>query len=164
MKVHSSEHVVLQSGRLACVQQGFTMLEVLITILIVSFGLLALAGLFLNGLRMNNSSFLRSVATQQAYDLSDRMRANVSGVSAGNYNAISFPGSAQACADCDTVSCTASNLAAYDACSWNNDNISLLPMGRGTVTRSGNVFSITLSWDDNRSGSPNQNFVLRFEP
>lgn len=140
------------------------MIELLVTVVIVSFGLLALAGLFLTGLRQNNSSYLRSLATQQAYDMADRMRANTKGVAEGNYDSVTAPGTTQVCTDCSSASCTSANIALYDACAWNNQNLALLPLGAGTVSRSGNVFTITVSWDDTRSGAADKSFVVRLEP
>ena len=56
---------------------GFTLIEVLISMLILAVGLLGLAGLQATGLRNNLSAYNRSQATQLAYDMADRMRANV---------------------------------------------------------------------------------------
>jgi type IV pilus assembly protein PilV len=55
---------------------GFTLIEVLVTIVVVSIGLLGLAGLQINGLRANVSSEARSKATLLANDIIERMRAN----------------------------------------------------------------------------------------
>ena len=55
---------------------GFTLLEVLVALVILSIGLLGLAGLQAASLRYNHSSYLRSQATLIAYDIVDRMRAN----------------------------------------------------------------------------------------
>ena len=65
-------------------QKGFTMLEVLIAIIIFSFGLLGLAGLQLVSLANNLSANSRSTATALAYDMADRMRANMQGAVAEN--------------------------------------------------------------------------------
>ncbi|QKV57366.1 MAG: type IV pilus modification protein PilV [Dechloromonas sp.] len=130
---------------------GFSLIEVLITIVILSFGLLGIASMLLNGMTLNNASYLRSVATQQAYDMGDRIRANGAGVIAGNYNAITYP-PASSCTNCTSASCSAANLAASDACNWNKQNAALLPMGQGAVTRNGTDFIITVSWDNNKDG------------
>ncbi len=55
---------------------GFTLIEVLIAMLVLAVGLLGLAGLQATSLRNNQSAYNRSQATQLAYDLADRMRAN----------------------------------------------------------------------------------------
>jgi type IV pilus modification protein PilV len=57
-------------------QQGFTLIEVLVTVIIMAIGLLGVAGLQLAGMRSNHSAFLRTQATIAAYDLIDRMRAD----------------------------------------------------------------------------------------
>ncbi|MCX7101946.1 MAG: type IV pilus modification protein PilV, partial [Methylobacter sp.] len=58
---------------------GFTLIEVLIAMLVLAVGLLGLAGLQATSLKSNQSAYNRSQATQLAYDLADRMRANVAG-------------------------------------------------------------------------------------
>lgn len=140
---------------------GFTLLEVLFTLVIVSFGLLAMAGLMVKGMGLNHTSYLRSVAVQQAYDIADRMRANIAGVKGNAYNSIAYTAN-QTCTPC--TNCTAATMAAYDACYWNTQNESQLPLGRGTVARTGAEFLVTVSWDDNKSGSANKSFVLRVQP
>ena len=66
-------------------QYGFTLLEVLIALLVLSIGLLGLAALQTTGLRSNLMASMRTQATQLAYDITDRMRANPKGVEAGEY-------------------------------------------------------------------------------
>jgi len=57
-------------------QRGFTLVEVLVTVIIMSIGLLGVAGLQLASMRSNHSAYLRTQATLAAYDLVDRMRAD----------------------------------------------------------------------------------------
>lgn len=142
--------------------QGYSLLEVLITVLIMSFGLLGLAGLQMKGLNYSHGANLRLLATQQAYDMTDRMRANMAGMLNGNYDNISasIPGDP----GCVSSYCSPAQMATYDAFRWNTDNAALLPSGRGTVTRSVNIFTVTVSWDDERSGTANKSFSVRFEP
>src|SRR3569832_663794 len=73
---------------LATRQRGFTKLEVLISVVELSIGLLGIAGLQATGQRNNHSAYQRSQATALAYDMIDRMRANQAGVTSGAYNAI----------------------------------------------------------------------------
>jgi len=56
--------------------RGFTLIEVLVTMLILSIGLMGMAGLQAVSLKMNQSAHLSSQATFLAYDIIDRMRAN----------------------------------------------------------------------------------------
>jgi type IV pilus assembly protein PilV len=106
------------------------MLEVLVSLLIMSFGLLGLAGMRLNNIKNNQNSGVRSIATQQAYDMADRMRANRAGFEAGNYNGQQGT-SKPACFT--TAGCTAQEMAQADAYMWNELNAAALPAGRGYI-------------------------------
>jgi type IV pilus assembly protein PilV len=65
-----------QTFRSSSAQCGFTLLEVLISIVILSIGLLGLAGLQASSLRANQSVLHSTHANHLAYDMLDRMRAN----------------------------------------------------------------------------------------
>jgi len=129
---------------------GFAMLEVLITILVVSVGLLGIARLQTAGIRFNHASYLKSQAALQAYDMADRLRENQQGVSAGAYDNLSGSSSDPGCIASD---CAAGQLAQYDYHAWTQANASLLPAGQGSVTRQGNAFLITVRWDEDRNGA-----------
>lgn len=130
------------------------MIDVLIALVVLSIGLLGLAGLQATGLRYNQGAFFRTQATLLAYGMADRMRANTAGVTAGNYNAIT-PGSVSSSPpNCVGAVCSSSQIAQYDAAQWEADVQSLLPSGQGKVTGNGNgVYTITVSWTD-RGGKP----------
>ncbi len=132
------------------IQNGFSLLEVLIALLVLSVGLLGLAGLQLNGLRSNQDSYNLSQAMAQAYDMADRMRANMPGFYASNYDAIST--TIPADPGCITTGCNSTQMAQYDAYQWNTANANLLPNGKGTVTTTGNIRTITVMWDQLRNG------------
>lgn len=66
-------------------QTGITMIEVLVTILVVAIGLLGLASMQSVSLKSNQDSIQRAAATNLAYELVSRMRANPEGARAGNY-------------------------------------------------------------------------------
>ena len=59
-----------------CEQSGFSLLEVLVTLVILSLGILGAAGLQRAALQNGHSALLRAQAAQYAYDMADRMRAN----------------------------------------------------------------------------------------
>ncbi len=131
---------------------GFTMVEVLIAVLVLSIGLIGLASLQGVSLQFNNSAYLRSQATNLAYDIADRMRANRSqAIIAGSpYNiavgaAIPAPGT----------------LAQTDLNEWLTALQNTLPAGTGgvAVVPGGNI-TILVCWDDTRgegaAGAPAQ--------
>jgi len=136
-------------------ESGVAMLEVLIAIIVVSFGLLGVAGLQLAGMKNSQTAYLRSTATAQAYDMADRMRANIGGVRAGNYDAITatIP-SVPTCSSSfsATAGCSLSEMAKYDAYVWLTANQALLPGGSGTVTAVADSnrtrFNISVSWSE----------------
>lgn len=66
--------------------QGFSMIEVLVAFLLLSFGILGLSGLQMNALKNNQSALQRSQASMLAYYLMDAMRANREAALNGDYN------------------------------------------------------------------------------
>ena len=133
-------------------EHGFSLVEVLISVLVLTIGLLGIAALQANVIKYNHSAQLRSIAVYQAANMIDRMRANVAGVNAGNYNNAQGIPSAPSC-----TSCSSSETAAKDINAWNTDNAALLPAGQGTVTGNGTVFTVTVRWDNDRTGATGTN-------
>lgn len=66
----------LMERRLIDAEKGFTLIEVMITIVVLAFGLLGFAMLQTTALRFSQSSNHRTQATMLASDLLDQMRAN----------------------------------------------------------------------------------------
>lgn len=127
-------------------QSGFSMIEVLVTVLVLSFGLLGMANLITTGMRANTTAQFRSIATQQTLDMVDRMRANLAGVRAGSYDAIAAD--IPVPDDCFADECDLGQIATYDQAQWNTTNAAVLPNGEGTVDVDviNGGFSITLMW------------------
>lgn len=116
-------------------QSGFTMLEVLIAILVIAIGLLGLGALQSVSLKNSQSAYYRSTATQLAYDMSDRMRGNITGVLANGYNrtGLGTDYSTAVAACLTTAGCVAADLANNDAYEWQQLVRTLLPGGEGIV-------------------------------
>jgi len=122
--------------------RGFSLLEVLIAILILSIGLLGLASLQSNGMRFNHTAYLRSQATVLSYDIIDAMRANQ--VQADNYATLyTEPAS-------DYTGTTAKDI---DLNNWKTQLETLLPGGQGLISKTGNEFTIAIQWTE-RSDTP----------
>ena len=68
--------------------RGFTLIEVLVTLVILTFGLLGIAGLMAKGQRASFEAFQRQQAISLASDMSERVRANRS--QAAVYTAAAF--------------------------------------------------------------------------
>lgn len=132
--------------------QGFTLIEVLVALLVLSIGLLGLAGMQSYGLQNNHQSYLRSQAMLIAYDMADRMRANPTGVS----SYVMATNDTSADPGCISTGCTAAQLATYDKWDWNTNyvkNTTLLPGGSASVTDNANsTYTIVVTWNE-RTGS-----------
>ncbi len=145
---------------------GFTLIEVLVTVIILAVGLLGLAGLQTTGLRSNLSAYHRSQATQLAYDIADRMRANKT--AANNYlTSFMTPANASIQNDCSTTSntCTAADMAENDLFQWNQflTSASTLPGGTATITVAGRIYTIQITWTDRDPNKANPVFLMSFE-
>jgi type IV pilus assembly protein PilV len=112
---------------------GFTLLEVLIAIVVVAFGLLGLAGLQVFALKNNQSASMRIAATALSNDIIDRMKANFLGVVGGNYNRPSTADYNSPVASCNAAGCTPSELAQNDLREWQAQVAATLPGGVGIV-------------------------------
>jgi type IV pilus assembly protein PilV len=131
-------------------QRGFTLLETLVALVVLSIGLLGVAKLVVGAVHANDSGYMRAQATQLAYELLDQMRANRPGALALDYE--TGPG---ALVDCDAAACTPGVLAGLDMYNWNQRLAQALPNGAGTVVTTlgagGAVAIIKVTWDDSEA-------------
>jgi type IV pilus assembly protein PilV len=147
----------LQPSRLR-EQAGSTLMEVLVALVVLSFGLLGQAGLQAAALKVNQGAMLRSHATTLAYDMLDSMRANPTFAAAGSYvvgwGAVG-PGA---------------NVASTDIAQWKARLAAMLPSGDGQICLSatanpggcgaaGNFVIIQIRWVE--TDDANQDRVLR---
>lgn len=148
--------------------QGFSLIEVLVALLVLSIGLLGLAALQTTSLKYNTDSYFRTQATFSVYDIVDRMRANSTAAADGgaydiptdtaaatvitNYNSCK----SSSCA-CDTSSCSSSNMATYDLGKWLERIGATLPGASGSNVPtisidSAKKITITLKWQERDLG------------
>lgn len=115
-------------------QRGFTLVEVLVTLVIFAIGMLGVAGLQITALTGMDAAQYRSVATLKANEMAERVRANP-GTSYDKL--VGADGSCRATHYADThaapVACTAANLAKDDVADWNAELAARLPTGTGIV-------------------------------
>jgi type IV pilus assembly protein PilV len=136
-------------------KRGFTLVEVLVSLVVLSVGLLGMAKLVLVSSHSNDSAYMRSQATVLGYQLLDSMRANLTAASAGTYGtALGVMPAAPP--SCNGTNCTSDQLAQWDVYSWKQNLSTALPMGTGSVTTSaGNPLTatVTVQWDDSAAQS-----------
>lgn len=129
-------------------QSGIGMIEVLITLLVISFGFLGIAALQARALSTNGSASARSAATLASYSILDAMRADAINAKKGAYNE---EVTANACPDAGT------DLASVQLNAWCGQ----LGQALGTAaTTAGTIncsdigdCTVTIQFDDSRSGT-----------
>lgn len=147
--------------------RGFSLIEVLVALLILSVGLLGIAGMQTLSVQMNVSARQSSQATYLAYEIIDRMRANRQAALGGNYNHDS-----NGCQDIPT----GNSVADTDLAAWlnvlcgmtadGNTAPAMLPQdstaGTGaSVDVDDGVATVTVSWYDERWDEDENNDPVR---
>ena len=156
---HSAE--TLRSNR----EHGFSLLEVMIALLVLSVGLLGIAGLQTVSLKFNHQSYERSQATLLISEMIEKITANPVATRAGDFDnvtagltAASYVGTYGSC----PTSCTSVQLANFDIFRWKSsledprrlaqgtgriERIATPPIGIGAATQ--HVFNVTVTWVEN---------------
>lgn len=141
-------------------QHGFSLVEVLVTMLVVSIGLLGIAGLIATSMKNNHSAQSRSQASVLANDIIDRMRANrsVAELAPSPY-ALALGAQADPTA----------GVAGADLAEWLAAVAAGVPSGQGAVAfdAATNNVTVTVQWSDKRAsgdgatvGLPAQQLVV----
>lgn len=124
---------------------GFTLIEVLIALVVLSLGMLGIASLYTQALGAGRATQYRSQATNLMADIADRIRVNRLGQAA-------YAGAA-ADNGCDgAADCTPAEMAAHDLFLWNQQVESLLPSGEWNIDLDPSTlpptYTIQLSWEE----------------
>lgn len=156
---------------------GTTLMEVLVSLLVLSFGLLGIAGVQSVSLRNNQAAYYRTQATMLTSEIIERMRANKVGVDNDAYDNVA----GAATPACFTAAgCTPGQMAAQDILDWSADIPAALPGGVGVVCLdstgndgtaaapacdgAGTIYAVKIFWDDNRDGTANQSLITIWRP
>jgi type IV pilus assembly protein PilV len=125
---------------------GFTLVEVLIALIILSVGMLGIAGLYVHSMQAGRTSLFRHHAVTLAGDVADRIRANPR--AAASY---ALAGGDNNCVD-GGVDCTPAQMAANDIFLWDQQAADTLPNGTVTVVFDNAVlpptYEITIAWTE----------------
>lgn len=142
----------LPLSKRGCKQRGFTLIEVLVTVTVLTTGLLGLAYLQAFGIRSVQSAYLRTQATQMANTAFDRMRANRPAALAGAYD-LALSDSAGEIEDCETTAC-------IDLVLW-REALQALPSGNGSISVNvAGKATVIVTWDDRHDTDPLLQFSL----
>ncbi|GMR17076.1 MAG: type IV pilus modification protein PilV [Gammaproteobacteria bacterium] len=126
--------------------QGFTLIEVLIALVIMSVGMLGIAGLYVHSMQAGRTSLLRHNAVTLAGDVADRIRANPKAaaayVGAGANNNCVAAG----------INCSAAQMASHDIWLWDQQAADSLPNGAVAIVLNNAVvpptYQITVNWTE----------------
>lgn len=102
-------------GRRHATQRGVTLVEVLVALVIMAIGLLGISGLYVESLRANRTSLLRTQAVNLANDIADRIRANRGGQAAYVKVVGTAPTAEKTCL---AEACSALQIAKADLVAW----------------------------------------------
>lgn len=148
-------------------QRGATLIEIMVSILVMAIGLLGLASLQVNAMKFQKTASQRSEATQAAYDLGERMRSNwVMGTNPANIAAdrtaneakytfndeylVSSSAAHTPPNNCKTATCSTAQIAANDIQEWLRSLQRRLIGGTGVIVPVaggvGSTFDVTVMW------------------
>lgn len=151
------------------ISRGFTIIEVLVSMVILSIGVLGLGMLQIATIQNTQGGYLRSQATILAYDIIDSMRANIPAVTGGDYS-IALGAPTPAAVNCYglVANCTTNQLASSDLNRWRTVLGNYLPTGSGQVTTldigTTTQVTVTVAWLDPYSAeSGSEQLVLAAE-
>ncbi len=133
-------------------QTGTSLIEALVAMVVLSLGLLGLAGLQLHAMKTAQGAHLRAQAAEHAYDMIDRMRADRDNARAGKYKL--------------TMGAAAPNedtLAARELGTWRALVARTLPDGDASIAMPDTqTVIITIQWNDTRAGGgTTEHYVLQ---
>lgn len=130
-------------------QQGLSLIESMVSLLIISIGLLGIASLQINAMKLNSSAYWHSQAIMAAHNMADRVRANKD--ETNNY--IGIDTSDDFAQDCLANACTPAQMRLADATDW-GDLLTTIPLGRGIIRApDANQLDIVVLWDDAGTGA-----------
>lgn len=140
----------MNCSTLNCPASGFTLIEILVTMLILAVGLLGIASLQLKGLQFNHDAHLRSQVSTLAYNIADRMRLSEDasdGLAASYLGNYTVPTTKPSCTP--TTFPAAPVSAQSDLACWRESVWKALPPGsKANISASGNEYTVTLGWID----------------
>ena len=146
-------------------QQGFTLVEAMVSLVVLSVGMIGIAALYAQSLSASRTALYRTQAVNLSADMADRIRVNRLGLAAY--------GGAPANNNCDPaggggVNCTPPQMAAHDLFLWNQQVQQALPNGQwqlqfnpGTLPPS---YTLTILWDEIGQGQIQHQLLIQVPP
>jgi type IV pilus assembly protein PilV len=132
---------------------GFSLVEALVALVVLSIGMLGIAALYVESLRSGRTAVLRTQAVMLAGDMADRIRANRSGRDAYEGAVTAVDTNNNNCKAGGTgTGCAADELARHDKAVWLGALNVALPGGTGTIDFDAGsnppTYTITVTWTE----------------
>jgi type IV pilus assembly protein PilV len=136
---------------------GFTLIEVLVSVVIISIGLLGMAALMLTSLKQENSAVMQTQAMQSGASVIEKLR------SVPGESFVSDFGSIPAAVDCENSDCTPSQLRDYYIREWKclldeyakqcniDEDLVVLPQSDAKIVSNNGMVTISMKWFSNVS-------------
>lgn len=157
-------YLTLMSGRRRPQQQsGVTLIEVLVSVLVLSLGLLGMLGMQAGAMRFENGAWVRAAVSAAVADFSDSIRMLPNALptdieSVGTY-ADELAATADSAyfepdKDCDSTDCTPAELVSFQRVGWRRHINASFPGGVGFIQQTGvagqmsQTYTITIAWAD----------------
>ena len=140
--------------------RGFTLVEAMVALIVLSVGLLGIAALYVETLRANRTSLYRTQAVNMATDIGDRMRSNRDPALA--------PAGFYDCEGSCAVGEGGNPIAIADLTDWVTQIETQLPGGAATITYTASTattpaaYVVGVSWDELGQDDP-VTYQLRIE-
>lgn len=139
--------LIIHSKAAAGHQRGFSLVEVLIALVIMSVGMLGIAGLYVQSMQAGRTSMFRHHAVTIAGDVADRIRANpLAGV------AYAAPGGVDSGCVAMGVDCSNPQMASHDIFLWTQQVQAQLPAGEVNIVHNAAVnppeYEIEVAWTE----------------
>lgn len=141
--------------------RGFSLVEALVALLVLSVGMIGIAAMYGQGLAAGRTAQLRYQAVTLTADMADRIRLNPLGRAA-----YEGPAADRLCdAPPNGRYCTPAEMAAHDLFQWQAQAVQLLPNGEARIGFDGAAvppaYAIELSWDEAGQGRLSRRLVIR---
>jgi type IV pilus assembly protein PilV len=140
-------------------QTGFSLIEAMVSLVVVSVGMIGIAALYGQGLSAGRTALYRTQAVNLAADMADRIRVNRLG--GANYGG---PGANNNCDPPAAVNCAPPQMAAHDIWVWTALVQNQLPNGVGAVNVAGTsppTYTINVGWQETGLGPVNYQMIIR---
>lgn len=127
-------------------QRGFSLIEALVSLIVISVGMIGIAALYGQGLGASRTALYRTQAVNLVADMADRIRANRAATTAYEGGAAD-----RNCDAGDDKNCTPAEMAAHDLWQWTTQVGAQLPGGVGSVavdTTTPPTYTISVTWQE----------------